>query len=90
MACNDDVSVPVTRDKCPNYKKDANQNSLPLACKSCADKAHCYPKKKDGAEDDSCCYRPTTPVVTNSYPFYRPRDDGGTKPHVCNCHHGCD
>ncbi len=53
MADSDDSSVPVSGPRCPNYKKDAaGPNNLPTVCKSCADKAHCYPKKKDGAEDD--------------------------------------
>lgn len=52
MACNDDAGVPVSRDRCPNYKKDASPNNLPTMCRSCVDKTHCYPAKKDDIEDD--------------------------------------
>lgn len=85
MASNDDASIPVSGPRCPNYKKDTGPNNLPLMCKSCADKAHCYPKKKGRDDGDE---QTATPVST--CPYRRPKNNEGATPHVCNCHRGCD
>ena len=87
MACNDDAGVPVSGPRCPNYKKDGDPKNLPTMCKSCADKAHCYPAKKDGAEDSDDAAS-SKKVEKPTCQLYVPKDPVSSSYSTNNCCRG--